>query len=162
MLKQDMETELWISVFLHWWSKNSRDETWPRSFTIQSSDSTSLKSPVSQCVSAAASNKNESTVCFLRKFHYQYIHKNLLDESTAVCWALRIPNYLRGGSVAEWLACWTQAQKGRVQIAVAMLSGNILGQTAHTHCASVPPGLWLRHLQADCQELGSAPEPYAR
>jgi len=24
-------------------------------------------------------------VCFLRKFHYQYIHKNLLDESTAVC-----------------------------------------------------------------------------
>ena len=29
-----------------------------------------------------------------------------------------------GGSVAEWLACWTQAQKARVQI-------------------SLPPGLWL-------------------
>ena len=43
----------------------------------------------------------------------------------------------RGGSVAEWLACWTQAQKARVQIAVATLSGNSLKQTAHTHCASV-------------------------
>jgi len=42
-----------------------------------------------------------------------------------------------GGSVAEWLACWTQVQKARVQIAVATLSGNSLRQTAHTHCASV-------------------------
>jgi len=42
-----------------------------------------------------------------------------------------------GGSVAEWLACWTQAQKTRVQIAVATLSGNSLRQTAHAHCASV-------------------------
>ena len=44
---------------------------------------------------------------------------------------------LCGGSVAEWLACWTQAQKAWVQIAVATLSGNSLRQTAHTHCASV-------------------------
>jgi len=40
----------------------------------------------------------------------------------------------RGGSVAEWLACWTQAQKGpgsnRSRDAV-------LGKTVHTHCASV-------------------------
>jgi len=42
-----------------------------------------------------------------------------------------------GGSVAEWSAFWTQAQKAQVQIAVATLSGNILRQTAHTHCASV-------------------------
>ena len=42
-----------------------------------------------------------------------------------------------GGSVAEWLACWTQAQKYRVQIAVATLSDNSLRQTAHIHCASV-------------------------
>jgi len=43
-----------------------------------------------------------------------------------------------GGSVAEWLACWTQAQKGRrVQIAAATLSGNSLRQTVHTHRASV-------------------------
>jgi len=42
-----------------------------------------------------------------------------------------------GGSVAEWLSCWTQAQMARVQIAVATLSGNSLRQTAHTHCASV-------------------------
>jgi len=41
------------------------------------------------------------------------------------------------GSVAEWLACWTQAQKARVQIAVATLSGSSLRQTAHTNCASV-------------------------
>ena len=43
----------------------------------------------------------------------------------------------QGGSVAEWLACWTQAQKAWVQIAAAMLSGNSLRQTVHTHCASV-------------------------
>jgi len=42
------------------------------------------------------------------------------------------------GSVAEWLACWTQAQKAAwVQIAVTTLSGNSLWQTVHTHCASV-------------------------
>ena len=43
----------------------------------------------------------------------------------------------QGSLVAESLACWTQVQKARVQIAVAMLSGNSLGQTARTHCASV-------------------------
>ena len=42
-----------------------------------------------------------------------------------------------GGSVAEWLACWTQAQKARVQIAAATLSGNSLRQTVHTYCTSV-------------------------
>jgi len=40
---------------------------------------------------------------------------------------------LQCGWVAEWLACWTQAQKARVQIAAATLSGNILSQTVHTH-----------------------------
>ena len=39
--------------------------------------------------------------------------------------------------VAEWLACWTQAQKARVQIAAVTLSGNSLRQTVHTHCDSV-------------------------
>ena len=75
-----------------------------------------------------------------------------------------------GGSVAEWLACWTQAQRAQVQIAAATLSGNSLRQTVHTYRASVhqtakfvaallrvagvtaglvksngslPPGLWL-------------------
>ena len=47
--------------------------------------------------------------------------------------------YIRwGGSVAEWLACWTQAQKGpasnRSRDAV---SCNSVGQTVHTHRASV-------------------------
>jgi len=46
-------------------------------------------------------------------------------------------NSLIGGSVAEWLACWTQVQKGWVQIAAATLSGNSLRQTVHHHRASV-------------------------
>ena len=83
----------------------------------------------------------------------------------------------------------TGAEGPGVQIAVATLSGNSLRQTVHTHCASVHqaaklvaallrvagvPRAWRkviavyrrvydsRHLQADCQEPGSAPEPYAR
>ena len=52
--------------------------------------------------------------------------------------ALVLLSYLlTGGSVAEWLACWTQAREARVQIAAATLSGNSLRQTVHTHCASV-------------------------
>ena len=42
-----------------------------------------------------------------------------------------------GGSVSDWLACWTQVQKARVHIAAATLSGNSLRQTVLTHCASV-------------------------
>jgi len=72
-----------------------------------------------------------------------------------------------------------------VQIAAATLSGNSLRQTVDTHCASVLQAAKLvaallrasaglaeskanrrvydsRRLQADCQEPGSAPEPYAR
>jgi len=33
---------------------------------------------------------------------------------------------LKGGSVAEWLACWTQHRRAWVQIAAATLSGNSL------------------------------------
>jgi len=95
----------------------------------------------------------------------------------------------KGGSVAEWLACWSQAQKARVQIAAATRSGNSLRQTVHTHRACVHQAAklvtalvrvagvtagWLKvmaayrrvydshHLLVDCQELGSSPEPYAR
>jgi len=95
----------------------------------------------------------------------------------------------QGGLVAKWLACWTRVQKARVQIAAATLSDNSLRQTAHSNCASVHqaaklvtallrvtgvtaglaesngsllPRLCSHHLQADCQEPGSAPEPYAR
>jgi len=96
---------------------------------------------------------------------------------------------LKGDSVAEWLACWTQAQKAWVQIAATTLSGNSLRQTIYSHRASVRQAAKLvsaplrvarvtaglaesngslrrvydsRQLQADCQEPGSAPEPYAR
>ena len=70
-----------------------------------------------------------------------------------------------------------------------MMSGNSLRQTVRTHRASIhqaaklvaallrvagvtaglaesngslPPGYDSRHMQADCLEPGSAPEPYAR
>jgi len=76
-----------------------------------------------------------------------------------------------------------------VHISAATLSGNSLRQTVHTRRASVHQAAKLvtallrvagvtaglaesngslrrvydsRHLQADCQEPGSAPEPYAR
>ena len=102
---------------------------------------------------------------------------------------LRSLSLFPGGSVAEWLACWTQVQMARIQIAVATLSGNSLRQTVHTHCApvhqatklvaallrvadvtadlvesngSLPLGYDSRHLQTDCQEPGSALGPYAR
>ena len=43
-----------------------------------------------------------------------------------------------GGSVAGWLACWTQAQKGPgSKIPATTLSGNSLKQTVYTHRASV-------------------------
>jgi len=35
---------------------------------------------------------------------------------------------INGGSVAEWLACWTQAQKARVQIAVGRCRVTVLGK----------------------------------
>jgi len=59
-----------------------------------------------------------------------------------------LPSCKGGGSVAEWLACWTQAQKARVQIAASTLSGNSLRQTVYTHRASV-------HQAA---KIGSSPE----
>jgi len=46
----------------------------------------------------------------------------------------------RDGSVAEWLACWTQAQKGpgsNHSRESTTLSGNSLWRTVHTHRASV-------------------------
>jgi len=97
-----------------------------------------------------------------------------------------ISNIHMGGSVAEWLACWTQAQKGLGSNRATMLSGNSIRQTVHTYHASVHQASKLVaallrvvrvtvglaehncrvydscHLQADCQEPGSTPEPYAR
>ena len=94
-----------------------------------------------------------------------------------------------GGSVSKWLAARLRSNRAWVQIAATMLSGNSLRQTVHTHCVSVHQaaklvaalfrvaritvGLakvmaayrWVydsRHLEADCQEPGSALEPYAR
>ena len=63
---------------------------------------------------------------FLWPFSYGVI-------SVCLFWLI---HYNMGDSVAEWLSCWTQAQKALVQIAVATLSGNSLKQTVHTHYAS--------------------------
>jgi len=41
------------------------------------------------------------------------------------------------GSVAEWWACWTQAQKGPGSNRSRDAVRNSLRQTVHTHCASV-------------------------
>ena len=42
-----------------------------------------------------------------------------------------------GGSIAKWLACWTQRSRACVQIAAVTLSGKFLKQTVHTHRTSV-------------------------
>jgi len=57
--------------------------------------------------------------------------------SKLICVDLKLVKRQQVGSVAEWLACWTQAQKARVQIAAATLSGNSLRQTVHNHRVSV-------------------------
>jgi len=44
---------------------------------------------------------------------------------------------MAGGSVAEWLACWTQAQEGLGSNRSATLSDNSLRQTVHARRASV-------------------------
>ena len=42
-----------------------------------------------------------------------------------------------GGSVAEWLACWTQAQEGPGSDRSRDAVGNSFRQTVYTHLASV-------------------------
>jgi len=59
--------------------------------------------------------------------------RNLHEKSAAARVLIAVAVYT--GLVAEWLAWWTQAQKARVQIAAATLSGNSLRQTVHTHRA---------------------------
>jgi len=45
--------------------------------------------------------------------------------------------FFRGGSVAEWLACWTQAQKSLGSNRSCDAVGNSLRQTVHAPCASL-------------------------
>jgi len=73
-------------------------------------------------------------VQFLRLL-LQLIHLVLFRLTTTT--TTQSQTHRPGGSLAEWLACWTQARKARVQIAAATLSGNSLRQTVHTHRASV-------------------------
>ena len=92
----------------------------------------------------------------------------------------------RGRPRTAWMdniKAWTGLSVGRVS---QNDRGSSLRQTVHTHCASVQQAAKLvaalhvlrvawrkvmaayrrvydsHHLQADCQEPGSAPEPYAR
>ena len=132
------------------------------------------------------STRNIRLKCHIRLLSFRSVERCIYCEEKEPRHLLRW--YSEGGSVAEWLACWTQAQKAPVQIAAATLSGNSLRQTVHTHRASVHLAAKLvaallrvarvtaglaessgtyrrvydsRHLQADCQEPRSAPEPYA-
>ena len=111
-----------------------------------------------------------SAVCFFMYVSFRDVLSGFWAFLSSRHGSLLFLLLLWGGSVAEWLACWTQAQKARVQIAVVTLSGCSLRQTLHTHCASVhqaakfvaallrvagvtaglaesngslPPGLWL-------------------
>ena len=66
-------------------------------------------------------------------------HNSMTSWNNVVraCGVCGILVQFKDGWVAEWLACWTQAQKAWVQIAAATLSGNSLRQTVHTHRASI-------------------------
>ena len=103
-----------------------------------------------------------------------------------VTWSVRILYGWLGSRVVSVLDSGAEGP-GFKSHAVATLSGNSLRQTVHARRASVHQAAKLvaallrvaritaglsenngsrvydsRHLQADCQELGSAPEPYAR
>jgi len=107
----------------------------------------------------------------------------LNDESQAA------GTWLQWSTVIADSSLQSSNRRACIQIAATTLSGNSLRQTVHTVCASVHqaeksvaailrvPGVTAglaesngslrrvydsHHLQADCQELGSAPEPYAR
>ena len=60
----------------------------------------------------------------------------------------------QGGSVAEWLACWTQAQKGRVQIAAATLSGNCSHPLCHCSPSSKNGSSPLKGCEGNCRPGG--------
>ena len=62
------------------------------------------------------------------------IQPNETFLSNKFCYFLHCATVTLGGSVAEWLVCWTQAQKARVQITAVTLLGNSLRQTVHIHC----------------------------
>ena len=116
------------------------------------------------------------TTCWLQKQPFTVIDVGQLT--------LAVAYYSMGGSVAEWLVSWTRDAIGPGFKSAVTLSVNNLGQTVHTHRASVHQAAklvaallrvvwwkiitaycWVcdsRHLQTDCQEPGSALEPYAR
>jgi len=61
-----------------------------------------------------------------------------LLQPSAVSLSVHMHTHLSDSTWSNaWLACWTQAQKARVQIAAATLSRNSLRQTVHTHYTSV-------------------------
>jgi len=77
------------------------------------------------CLQHSAYGDDDDTDC---------VHSDIYVSSLALGYNyVQLPTGTAGDSVAEWLACWTQALKDHDS----------------------------RHQQADCQEPESAPEPYA-
>jgi len=70
--------------------------------------------------------------------HFARLTNTLLkDEESARDNCVLVVISLESGSVAEWLECWTQAQKGSGSNRNRDAVGNSLRQTVHTHCASL-------------------------
>jgi len=66
-----------------------------------------------------------------------YLVKYLCFKNDLASEEIEANCYVRaGGSVAEWLACWEQAQKGPGSNRSRDLRQN-LRQTVHTHCADL-------------------------
>jgi len=66
---------------------------------------------LTECVFHASLAERRATTglahwCLQQRFAYQHAHAGAGDDLN---WRLL---FYKGGSVAEWLACWTQAQKG--------------------------------------------------
>jgi len=60
----------------------------------------------------SGSFRDTSSIIFL--FHFWLFSDAVLWVSCEIFENLEVPKFVGGGSVAEWLACWTQAQKGLV------------------------------------------------
>jgi len=72
-------------------------------------------------------------MCTFVRHHWHRHHSHFFVKSRS----LSFLSCALGGSLAEWLACWTQAQKGLGSNRSRDAVGNSLRHTVHTHRTSV-------------------------